>query len=381
MPAYYQGRRASTRDKITGSFAAFNQSSLYVGKRADYELQSMSRKDAAMSNIAERAMCRDGLLTKGPLIPRSNRDGMVAGLESIYRVRQVDIGASDSGFAGEANRIALPGVVLHYCHYEAPANVTFGDMPGHRQFFPLSGTGRLNVDGTSIDLSTGTSGVVRPGSTFNAEYGAGYSHLVVQIDESLLQEKSERVIGEEWARFKPAANATLDGVGSWRIRQIAMALASQFACDRPHSPLLIAELEQALLSTFLYDHLHAAATPLTSRQTHSETMRRLEGYVEDNWQRDITVEDLAAACGMSVRSVFSYFKRQRNATPLAFLREVRLTHAKALLDRGGDRSVLDIAQSCGFANFGHFAQRYRERYGELPSHTLRRAKSGTQRLA
>lgn len=333
-----------------------------------------------MSHNVESAICRQGLLTSGPLIPRSNRDGMVAGLETIYRVRQADIGLCDSGIAGEANRIILPGVVLHYCRYEAPAKVTFGDMPGYRQFFPISGSGRLGVDGASIDLSVNTSGLVRPGSTFSAEYGAGYSHLVVQIDESVLREKSGRVTGEDWETFQPIANATLDGVGTWRLRQIALGLAAQFTGERPHSPLLVAELEQALISTFLFDHLHGPAAPLVSRRTTGDTMRRLESYIEAHWQSDVTVEDLAVACGMSVRSVFSYFKQQRNATPSAYLREVRLARAKALLDAGGDGSVMEIAQTCGFANFGHFAQRYRERYGELPSHTLRRAKSESGRF-
>lgn len=328
-----------------------------------------------MSHVTDSVPRRDGLLTNSPLIPRSDRDGMIAGLETIYRVRRADIGPSETGVAGEANRIALGGVVLHYCRYEAAANVTFGDMPGYRQFFPISGSGRLTVGGACVDLAPGTSGIVRPGSTFNAEYGPGYAHLVVQIDEAVLRDKAPLVIGEDWDSFQPASEATLDGQGTWRVRQVAMTLASQFAAGRPHSPLLVSELEQALISTFLFDHTHVEPARVTTRRTSCETMRRLETYIDANWQKDLSVEDLAQACGLSVRSVFSYFRQQRSATPSAYLRDVRLARAKAMLEANVSGSVMEIALSCGFVNFGHFAQRYRARYGELPSHTLRRAKS------
>ena len=74
-----------------------------------------------------------------------------------------------------------------------------------------------------------------------------------------------------------------------------------------------------------------------------------------------------------MRSVFARFKRHRGVSPLTYLREVRLGHAnRMLLEAEAGASVIDIALACGFASLGHFAQRYRERFGELPSATLAR---------
>jgi len=55
---------------------------------------------------------------------------------------------------------------------------------------------------------------------------------------------------------------------------------------------------------------------------------------------------------------------------------VRLDQAnRLLLAANGPVSVIDIAMTCGFASLGHFARRYREKFGELPSATIARGRS------
>ena len=81
---------------------------------------------------------------------------------------------------------------------------------------------------------------------------------------------------------------------------------------------------------------------------------------------------MADACGVSVRSVYARFKECRGQSPLSYMRDVRLSRARDLLsDPLQPASVLDVAMRCGFSSFGHFARRYRERFGELPSDTVR----------
>ena len=61
-------------------------------------------------------------------------------------------------------------------------------------------------------------------------------------------------------------------------------------------------------------------------------------------------------------------------TPKAYFKELRLTAARRELLRAerGAR-VTDVALRWGFLHFGWFAHDYRERFGETPSATLRRA--------
>jgi transcriptional regulator GlxA family with amidase domain len=97
--------------------------------------------------------------------------------------------------------------------------------------------------------------------------------------------------------------------------------------------------------------------------------------MDAHWDRPLTIEAVAQACGGSVRSVYSSFRQESGMSPMAYLRDVRLTHARQLLqeDQG---SVIDVALRCGFASLGHFARRYRAKFAELPSQTHARGRAG-----
>jgi transcriptional regulator GlxA family with amidase domain len=104
-------------------------------------------------------------------------------------------------------------------------------------------------------------------------------------------------------------------------------------------------------------------------------LRRAEVYIESHWNEPITIASLARATAVSARSIFHHFKSSRGQSPMAFVKQVRLEHAREMLESSGiSRSVTEIAVDCGFGNLGHFAGDYFKRFGERPSETLKRSK-------
>lgn len=104
-------------------------------------------------------------------------------------------------------------------------------------------------------------------------------------------------------------------------------------------------------------------------------VRRAEEYIESHWNQPITIGSLARATAASARSIFYHFKISRGQSPMSFLKQVRLEHARDMLGNNGVRcSVTQIAMECGFGNLGHFAGDYLKRFGERPSETLKRSK-------
>lgn len=86
-----------------------------------------------------------------------------------------------------------------------------------------------------------------------------------------------------------------------------------------------------------------------------------------------TVHDLAAWAGMSVAVLQREF-RKTGHSPHAFLHGLRLDRARAaLLAPTPETAVADVAHTCGIHHLGRFSDYYRERFGECPSETLRRA--------
>jgi len=314
-----------------------------------------------------------------PLVQATDPERLAQALSRGYGVREVGFGQSDAPFFAAINRVQLDGVGLHYCRYDMPIRIQFSHMGGFRQFFCLSGAGQIDVAGRSLPIDESRTGMVPPDSDFVASYGGSYAQIVAQFDAQALMRKAELITGEDLpGSFSLPTLEPLPAQALWRLKLIVMSLAYQFAAEADENDLAIVELAQALSSSFLQENLRAfphllKAQPNTAGRNDA---RRLEDYIHAHWDQPLTVEDVAAACGVSVRSVFARFKQRRGLSPMAYVREVRLEQAKQLLLQGdGEVSVIGVAMRCGFASFGHFAKRYKDRFGELPSATVARGRS------
>jgi AraC-like DNA-binding protein len=128
------------------------------------------------------------------------------------------------------------------------------------------------------------------------------------------------------------------------------------------SPLVIAEIEQAILVAYLCGSSHNYSALLERRVADAAPwqVRRVEDYIEANWDRPPSTEAIAAAADISARTVFRTFRERRGFSPTTFLKQVRLRKAQEMLIRAAkDASVTSVAFACGFGNLGHFANDYR----------------------
>ncbi|WP_439689829.1 helix-turn-helix domain-containing protein [Curtobacterium sp. SP.BCp] len=104
-------------------------------------------------------------------------------------------------------------------------------------------------------------------------------------------------------------------------------------------------------------------------------LARAEAFMLEHATEQLTVQQIAAAAGMSTRGLQSAFQRTHESTPLAYLKRIRLQMAQSLLTEGAVDSVADIAQRVGLMHLGRFAAAYHAEFGERPSQTLRTAKA------
>jgi transcriptional regulator GlxA family with amidase domain len=145
------------------------------------------------------------------------------------------------------------------------------------------------------------------------------------------------------------------------------------------APLAIRQVEKAIVTQFLMatrhqfsDQLHRA--PL---ETSSDHVKRVEEFIEANWDQPITMEELTEVSGVSARTLFRTFEKRKGYSPMIFAKKIKLERAHALLNRpDGTTSVTGVALACGFSNLGRFAHDYWKIFGELPSETLRQSQGG-----
>ena len=88
-------------------------------------------------------------------------------------------------------------------------------------------------------------------------------------------------------------------------------------------------------------------------------------FIEQNFQNDISVEDIAAACGLN-RSYFGkIFHESMGKSPQEFLISYRMTKATELL-KLTDLSIADIGNVVGYPNQLHFSRAFKNVYGISP---------------
>lgn len=94
-------------------------------------------------------------------------------------------------------------------------------------------------------------------------------------------------------------------------------------------------------------------------------MKEAFSFIEQNFQNDISVEDIAAACGLN-RSYFGkIFHESMGKTPQEFLISYRMTKATELL-KLTDLSICDIGNVVGYPNQLHFSRAFKNVYGVSP---------------
>ncbi|KXP15176.1 AraC family transcriptional regulator [Tsukamurella pseudospumae] len=139
-------------------------------------------------------------------------------------------------------------------------------------------------------------------------------------------------------------------------------------------------LQEMIASQLLEEWAHRAGVDLREapRVAAPRQVRVAVSYI-DAHARDLpTVTDIAAAAGVSARSLSSGFNRYVGMSPRAYLVEQRLCGAYRELSAGAP-SVSAVARSWGYVNMSVFAAAYTRRFGENPSATLARGSAGGPR--
>jgi len=112
-----------------------------------------------------------------------------------------------------------------------------------------------------------------------------------------------------------------------------------------------------------------------ARRTHYLIAQRAENFMRLNLRRNIYMNEICDAAGVSERGLRYAFEDLFGTSPNRYLSMLRLCAACRSLSMADSsrRSVKAIALSCGLWDLSRFADNYRKVFGELPRDTLMRA--------
>lgn len=95
-------------------------------------------------------------------------------------------------------------------------------------------------------------------------------------------------------------------------------------------------------------------------------------YMQVNYYREITVEDIASSVNLSSKYLCKLFKSSVGCSPQGYLIRLRVSRAEELLSLP-DLGIGEIARSVGYANVLYFSQVFRKHRGRTPSEQRRLA--------
>lgn len=90
------------------------------------------------------------------------------------------------------------------------------------------------------------------------------------------------------------------------------------------------------------------------------------GWMHEELETQVSIQDIANRLGMSYSSFRKYFKNYTGISPAHYLKDIRLQHAKALL-RTTDMSIKEIAYRLHFETSDYFSSQFHKKMGISPT--------------
>jgi transcriptional regulator GlxA family with amidase domain len=155
----------------------------------------------------------------------------------------------------------------------------------------------------------------------------------------------------------------------------------RFTCSGGIAPLdlmlnlvksrLDAQVAQLISEQFIVDRVRndrdRQYVPLRAQLGAShETLIKVARLMEDNIEKPLSLDAIAAATALSRRQIERLFKRHLDCVPNRYYLQMRLRRARELILQTS-MPIIDITTACGFQSPPHFSRCYRAQFGCPPS--------------
>ncbi|TKW75723.1 MAG: AraC family transcriptional regulator [Staphylococcus hominis] len=142
--------------------------------------------------------------------------------------------------------------------------------------------------------------------------------------------------------------------------------------DRPQDiPALAPLIEREILYRLLTGPHGPALRYMAVAGTHLNQVSRAIAVIRDGFQRQLRIDDIAAAAGMSASSLHEHFKAVTRMTPLEYQKQLRLQEARRLMLSDG-ASAGSAGFAVGYDSPSQFSREYARLFGAPPRRDIER---------
>jgi transcriptional regulator GlxA family with amidase domain len=130
--------------------------------------------------------------------------------------------------------------------------------------------------------------------------------------------------------------------------EMSLKVAKMFAIDPDRST-------QSYFKEFKPDKIH-----------EDPVVTGLQNLIENNYDEDISISDLAEKVPASRRTIYRRFKKATGLTPHKYLQKIRIEAAKNLLENS-EQQVNEVMYQCGYSDPKTFRNLFRDSVGLTPA--------------
>lgn len=230
------------------------------------------------------------------------------------------------------------------------------------EFF-TSDTGKTTVDGKTYDIAVGNVLCARPGQFRSSifDFKCCYLHLSFSADSPyralldsvpnfyqivdrdaygrIFEELLHHLIGEGDDRDEDYVNA--------KLLELFFYLRKDAGCNRNY-----------------------LAHTQGHRQSNAAILAAIE-FIKGHYQQELTLADIAYVTGYSPNYFHHVFTAVMGCTPVRYLLDVRIRHAKYLLAQS-EKTLSQIAYECGFSSQAYFTEQFKKATYSTPGQYRRR---------
>jgi AraC family transcriptional regulator len=245
-------------------------------------------------------------------------------------------------------------------------------------FTNFSGSSQVSVDGKSVLIKEGCFFLsnpdqrytleihrTKPAETFNIHFGENFADEVFHslhtsaeiILHQPLQQSLQRV--DFFNRLSLRSTEITAILQRIQIHKLAGIALEEQLCNL----IQLFLIEERLL------HIQSRAIPVIKSSTREEIQKRLlsaTDYIHTYYDRDLSLDEVAAASCLSKFHFLRLFKILHQKTPHQFVNEVRVHRGQALL-KHTTLEVSEIASAVGFSSASSFSRMFYQQTGSYPS--------------
>ena len=232
---------------------------------------------------------------------------------------------------------------ISYIGAYSKEKVNFHKHKDYELFIYSSGKGKLHIDGQVYDAEQGMIVVMPPNivhgsiSHDNLQYLAisGRSDELLHIDTPIIFKDNERGDG---------------------FSLLQMIFANRYESQEYFNSLCVAFIHFVLKNVKITNSIE-------------KTVNRIKRQLILNFHdSDFNVTELLKQSGYAEDYIRAHFKKLVGKTPVAYLNELRINHAKDLINiYQNSMPLIDISFNCGFDDYIYFSRKFKQVVGVSPN--------------